>query len=844
MNDSDCSLKQSSICIDFDQFKKSTGGLTMKSAISIVFAGSSLLAFASIATAQTASDKNASSTSVISLEEIVVTARRKDESLQDVPTTINAVTSEDLQKLSIRKFEDISSIVPGLSMVPGPSGIGAAATVRGVNYDVNASGNNGTVEFYLNDAPISANNLFQTVYDIQQIEVLRGPQGTLRGRASPSGSITVTTHRPDLTEMGGYVSGTGTNIGGYNGQGAFNFPIISNMLAVRVAAAYDKNEVNRVTSVNSSQDPSSKTKSGRATVRFEPTDSLSFVLTAQQTSNDTFSFDQVESQQVINPGAPVALGAPGGVTSVPFITASNRLAVEDTPRVITQDFSNYNFQAQWAFAGQKLNYVGVRNVFHITNVSDQTDYGNYFPSNYPAFLQGYAQTTDTHSYATAHELRLSSEERIGGFLDYLVGAFYQNFNGPTKVVRPTVVLFGLPSPTVAGLINKTNIFRGTSTREESVFGNLTAQVGDSTEVSGGVRYIKFHTVATLTINNVLNPAANQDDKSSATIYTAAVKHNFTDDLMVYASTGTSWRPGISATGDFSLARTPLENSFLILKPEKSTSYEIGLKVSGLEKRLRAAFSVYHQKFDDYPYRSASGVYYAETTALGPPPAERVNQFNFVAAVPVTVNGVEAQVDFAASRDWDMGASVSVSKGEIKSGYIPCNDYAPTDGVPDSGIPANVTAIRAATNGDNLAGCSVSLRASLSPQWSGSVQSEYRLPLTSTLSSFARGQMSIYGNSKNDPTNAVDDYKRYALLNLYLGVRDPEGAWEVALYGKNVTNTQRVLARSSAPSSTAYNIGATGTSGATNYYTGGVAAGLGMTAPREVGLSLRYAFGSK
>jgi iron complex outermembrane receptor protein len=160
------------------------------------------------------------------------------------------------------------------------------------------------------------------------------------------------------------------------------------------------------------------------------------------------------------------------------------------------------------------------------------------------------------------------------------------------------------------------------------------------------------------------------------------------------------RPGISATGDFSVARSPLENSFLILDPEESTSYEIGFKASALDQRLRTAVSVYHQKFDNYPYRSASGIFFVETQAPGAQP--RINQFNFVAAVPVEVNGIEADVAFAPVSNWDMGLTAAYSKGEIKDGLIPCNDYFPNDGVPDSGasIPT-VTDIRNATGGDNL-----------------------------------------------------------------------------------------------------------------------------------------------
>src|SRR6185369_13455621 len=119
------------------------------------------------------------------------------------------------------------------------------------------------------------------------------------------------------------------------------------------------------------------------------------------------------------PNAPVNLGAPGGTATLPFIKAGDRLSVQDKPRDIHQDFHNYNLQAQWAFAGQKLNYVGARNEQHLRSFGEQADYGNFFPSNYPAALQGYAQQTDSRATTTEHELRLSSEERIAGMFDYI-----------------------------------------------------------------------------------------------------------------------------------------------------------------------------------------------------------------------------------------------------------------------------------------------------------------------------------------------------------------------------------------------------------------------------------------
>jgi iron complex outermembrane receptor protein len=642
--------------------------------------------------------------------------------------------------------------------------------------------------------------------------------------------------------MGGYVSTTGTNIGGVNVQGAVNFPLIKDMLAVRVAADYDKNESNGVHSIYSAQDPESKIKSGRMTVRFEPTDSLSFMLTAQKTKNETTNFDQVQSQQEINPGAPVinaAIVPLLNVSYVPaYISASQRLSVEPVPRTIDNDFSNYNFQAQWAFAGQKLNYVGVRNEQHLTSFQP-SDVGGYFSPAAPAVYQGYGQSTDSHSWATAHELRVSNEERVFGMFDYIVGAFTQQTNTPTDLKRPTPVFNPTTTP-FTQFINYTPITRGGGNLEKSGFVNLTAHLLDSLEISGGARYIKYRTHSTLAIAGNRLAAADEDVSFNTTIYSGSVKYNFTEDFMAYATVGTSWRPGLTATGDFSLNRSALESSFVTIPPEKSTSYEVGFKSTAFDKRLRTDVAVYHQKFTNYPYRSASGVNFVNYQSDTVTPSLGI--FNFVAAVPVEVNGVEAQVDFSATPTWDMGVTAAVAKGEIKGGSIPCNDFAPHDGIPDSsGTAATLPLLQAAVGpGQTISACTVTQPSSSAPQWSGSVQSEYRLPVTSDLNSFVRGQVTVRGNSKNDPSNAVDDYKSYELLNLYLGLRDASGAWEVSVYGKNVTNTERVLSRSSTTFATPLNAGAA----STNYYAGDNVSGLIMTPQREFGLSLRYAFGSK
>src|ERR1700740_876936 len=165
--------------------------------LAAAFAGVSMFAMASAAGAQTApAAPTPAPADQATLGEIVVTARRRSESLQEVPQTVNAVSSDTVQKLNITQFTDVQNVVPGLSLQNSPNGYQSAASMRGVTFDVNTAAPLGTVATYMNDVSVQSSFMFNSLFDIGQIEVLRGPQGTTRGVSTPSGAITVSTRKP------------------------------------------------------------------------------------------------------------------------------------------------------------------------------------------------------------------------------------------------------------------------------------------------------------------------------------------------------------------------------------------------------------------------------------------------------------------------------------------------------------------------------------------------------------------------------------------------------------------------------------------------------------------------
>ncbi|MDG2003732.1 MAG: TonB-dependent receptor [Novosphingobium sp.] len=776
---------------------------------------------------------------------IIVTARRRDESVQDIPLVVNTVSSEDIQNLNLQDAKEVQSLVPGLQLRTEANGIGGSGQLRGVQYDIN-SGADPTVAFYLNDAPIGAAIILSQMYDVGQVEVQRGPQGTLRGIASPSGSITFTTIKPNLSEAGGSLSASLNDIGTYNGKAALNIPIIENVLGIRLSGVVDENNSNRVTSIDSDATllkPFSETQSGRIVATFKPTDWLKLEGMYQVLNREASFYEQYASFELRDSTAPA---------SPLLITPKDRLSILESPRFVNQKFDIYNWRGEVRFGGQALIYQGSHTVLDVNSNSNQ-DQAN--------FLDGrdVFQINSTLGKSTSHEIRLQNEDRVFGIFDYVVGFFNKTEGTEIGLIQETPVLFPsfIPSPPfpsfLAGLAGRIATVAETpidrvqdgSNKETSFFGNVTAHIGDATQVSGGLRFINLKRPDSfLQIGTNLVPNGSAVDENEV-IYTASVQHFFTPELMVYGSTGTSFRLGPNIFNS-TPSRSPLLNSFISLASEKSESYEIGLKSTWLDGRLTFNLTGYHQKFDNYPFKLTSPIFFIDTSFAGGTPVPAIgNNAQFGAAVPVKVNGVEAELAWKVTPEFNVGIIASYADGKIKNGVIPCNDLN-GDGVPDVvTVAPTVAELQAAYGSDFIGACSVNQRASFQPPFSATAQAEYALPVSGTVDAFARGLFTYFGSSKGEPTNAFDDVDSYGLLNLFAGLRGSEGNWEVNFFAKNVFDVVKATSFNP-PATTSYQeltlaSGLMGTQGRS--FTSPYSV-ITTTPPRELGINLRIAFGSR
>lgn len=845
----------------------------------LLLVGSVSAVFCSPAVAQDSADEG-----VAPANDIVVTARRRAETLQDVPQTVNAVSSETIQNLRINSASDLTQIVPGISIEgssSGSGGFGSSSGIRGVPTFLNSNASP-VVQFYLNDAPTGRGpEVTQSLFDIGQIEVLKGPQGTLRGRSAPTGAITITTKRPDLDEVGGFVNLSGTTRGNINAQAAIGIPIIKDVLALRVAGVIDHNDANGVTSVNNPLDPYVRQQAVRATLRFEPSPNFSATVMYQRLSRSTRNFTQV--------------AGPGNGINGPAIARRDRLGITDQP---TDGEGLTDFlvgQAEWRFAGQKLSYIGSYRNGRSTGRSPQ-DAANVVPG------VEYFQYTSTPAQETSHELRLSSEDRIAGIFDYTVGLFYDREASQPTVEGVARLLTGAFGPPGAPVFQqpldrytlKNVIAINPEAVEKSAFANITAHIGDRTELSVGGRYIDFRRHDRFTLGllggfNALNnptplpafsipfiPCANlgtgltpalsgaidspvypgacdlpiasrelqnvdRRDRFTPFLYNVALSHKLSPDFMVYGNVGTAFRSAGPAIGLTSVLNCCTQvpggvdlgsiEDLVFHGQEKSTTYEIGFKSSFLDRRVRLNVALFKQKFDNFFFLTQS-TRYLSVTEPGNLAGSTVGSAEFTADADADVKGIDVEASFQVTPRWSVNVGYSWSKARLSNALIPCND-GNFDGVVDTLIP---TAQDFIDNGVLVARCRSSEAISRTPNWNLTVQSEYTAPISENIDGFLRGNLVYYPDNPNSSQGVVID--KYSLLNMFAGVRAPDGSWEISLFANNLLNTQQTLG---------VNPVEVDSSGAAAAAFGRPPSGyrsIAYTPRREFGLNVRYAFGRR
>ena len=693
--------------------------------------------------------------------EIVVTATRESRSLQSVPMAVNVATGEQLQKFNIFDAKDVQQLAPGLELT-NTTGRNNTTTLRGVTFDPD-QGTSPAVQVYYNEIPTDAQTVYTALYDIQQIEVLRGPQGLLRGLSAPAGSITIATRRPNFDEIEGYAQATATSRAGYNVQAGVSLPF-NDTLAIRVAGLVDGNRLNNVRNITTGERARSRTESARVTLGWRPSSDFTAYLSYQY-----LFADNIQPQQVVGAG-----NVPDGVNaSGPALSESDYAAVSDG-RFRNQNESHIvNLAFDYDLGPATLSFVGAHQYSRLKAERD-LDAGNAIPDYV------YASTVNSPYKVDSAELRLASNNKEG--FGWGVGAFYTKQTG-TVVSNQRADVFFAPVPVAFGLflpIN-TEVFTPVDTQTWSFNGNLRYR-SNGFSIEGGLRYSIIKNVQTtdIFVTSPAFPAGPPIEGVPANLQRftdkpltggVTVSYEFNPRLNAYFAYGHSYRAGSTGVA----VPVGVSEDLIRTKAEKTDSFEAGLKGKLFDNRANFTISAFYQTLENYLSRF-TGIYY-ESAAANPP----TGGFDFNYNGDAKIKGIEASIDGRVTDNWDLGVSASYVRARYKDALVPCNDYAGT-GVPNqNGAPA-------VTGPGNVSYCVTNGRLSQTPDFTLTANTEIRFPM-GEFTPFVRALVNYRPGFYADQVDY--DYRSRTLLNLFAGFRTEDDRFELTAFAKNLLNQKRI-----------------------------------------------------
>jgi iron complex outermembrane recepter protein len=691
------------------------------------------------------------------LEEIVVTAQRRTEKLQDVPISMSVVSGATLENLGAKSFDDYSGAIPNLAVSSG-AGAGGNGNAFGVSSTravaIRGVAGSNTTGFYLNDTPIPM-SLDPRALDIDRVEVLRGPQGTLFGGGSMGGTVRLVTREPSLDKTTGKAEGEGSYVdhggAGYSVDGNLNTPLASN-LALRV-------------NVFSAFDPGLYTRTWGGTL-----DPRSPVIDYPPGGAPIGKKDHVGDEQTM--GFSMSLkytpGAIEGLTISPLVmsqhTKSNGYPLADyTPDNFTQTRPLNVPEAvedTWTFAGITLKQdTGIghfvasgtyfyRNAYDLEDTSDINAIVFWgIPYYVPAPLHN---TLITKTWTG--EARFESE--LKGPVQFVFGVFDSLSE---RSFREYYLAPGLDAATGGALGTDLEYTQDTpnADRQRAAFVDLTYKPADALQISAGVRRAYMDHEGAYTADGPLNggssgpPDTYSDHSENNTAPRFTARYQFAPNQMLYASAAKGFRIGgtnskLPPICDADLANLGLNNGDPF-KSDSLWSYELGLKNSWVDDRVRTRLAVYR-----IDWKGIQQLVYLPCT------------FNIVSnSGAAQSKGAEFEMDMALARHLTLNLAAGYEDAAITEATVQSRTVV---GQPLTGVP----------------------------KWSGSATAQYVIPLGQR-SAFVRAQWE-YTGSRTSFNNVAPPAGRpldaYSLLNVRGGVT--QGPWEMTLFAQNLLDDRGVI----------------------------------------------------
>jgi len=552
------------------------------------------------------------------IEEIVVTAQKREQSVQSVAISIKALMAETLETIGADSLDDIARLVPSMSMTDLSRG-GNNVQIRGLGSNVASVG---TVAIY-NDGVIAVDRIQSSgtfaeqdsaLYDVERVEVLRGPQGTLYGEGSFGGVINIRSRRPNSEKFEASLTANWFNMDkgssdNFDYAGMVNVPIVEDKLAVRlVGFEYDHKGYIDVVNVLPlffglapeliAEDANTeKVSGGRAMISWTPSDSFdaTLIYKTQKTKIGISNFDSPDLIELVNLLA--------GTTFRPSFTQA----------AFSAEFGSSNKTDE---AILELNVdLGIGTLTSITGIGE-VDISS---------LSG----LESNSEAFSEEIRLVSNDE--GAFNWIVGAYYRS-------AEKDIDFTGFE-------------FRGDKLDQWSVFGEIYWPLSDNVTATLGVRYAE-HDVE---IEDRINGLPVVKDSFNNFAPKLAIDWQVDPSMLVYASISSGFRAG-GANVDESLGTDP--NYSVGFDADEIWNYEIGLKKSFWDNKLTVNAAVFYIDWSDIQIDRA-------ISSLVTPPI----QFIVVNGEEAHSFGVEADIYIRPAEGWEIVLGGSVLEAQYDGGFI-------------------------------------------------------------------------------------------------------------------------------------------------------------------------------
>jgi outer membrane receptor protein involved in Fe transport len=623
------------------------------------------------------------------LEEVIVTATKRATSLQDTPVSIVALTGSALEDLGITNFDEYALMLPSVSYSssgPGQSQVYMRGAADGG--DGNASGSQPSVAIYLDEQPVTAigRNLDLHVYDIERVEALAGPQSTLFGASSQSGTLRIITNKPQMEEFeaGFDLSASTTKSGdpSYVMEGYVNQPLsdsaalrlvvwnkedggyIDNIAGNRQSWIYDNGNSTIISENNSARVKENfndlSTQGLRAAVKVDLNEDWSATVSYLMQDQDA---EGVWFHDPENPNGEV-----GELQVQRFGEDSSADEFKQAGLTLEGDLGF----ASLVYAGSFMD----RDVVLNTDYSDYSDYNNsswityascdyYYAADSACTSMSIFYSADNNYQRDTHEIRLQSQ--LDGDVQFVVGAYMEE---STHTYRQEWHQPGMAKGSDFALFDEADLWYLTdqvrSDEQTAIFGEVTFQISDVLSATLGGRYFETESdlqgvtgYGTQTMIDWGYATLDVDTKAddSGSIYKANLNYSFGEDDMVYATYSEGYRPGgINRDETAVVSRT--------YEPDYIANFEFGWKTQWLDNRLRWNGAAYHMSWTDMQHTRYDLAQYGSPVGLT------------VNVTEAEINGVETDITFLIREGWTVAGGMAYNNAESTKAFAIGGKIAP------------------------------------------------------------------------------------------------------------------------------------------------------------------------